>query len=93
MFHDFFHLQYLEIFNTHFFNCSICEGRALYAGYFPSWRVILVVVVNPFQNRDLSTSFLERQFRDACHALAVESPLLSDGATFKAGYKFSFFRF
>ena len=38
---------------------SISEGRAIYIGYFPASRTISVVVVNPYQNKDLSPSFLE----------------------------------
>ncbi|OWM73679.1 hypothetical protein CDL15_Pgr026779 [Punica granatum] len=77
--------------NKGFFYCryptpNMCEGRAIYAGYFPALRTIHVVVVNPFQNRDLTASFLDKQFRDACQALDIESPLLQNGATFKVDY-------
>lgn len=64
----------------------MCDGRAIYAGYFPALRTIHVVVVNPFQNRDLTPSFLEKQFRDACQALDIDSPLLQEGAKFKVDY-------
>lgn len=74
------------------FGFSICEGRAIYAGYFPALRTIHVVVVNPFQNRDLTPSFLEKQFRDACQALDIESPLLQHGAKFKVDYLFFFIK-
>ncbi|KAK9939850.1 hypothetical protein M0R45_016532 [Rubus argutus] len=50
------------------------EGRAIYAVYFPASRTITVVVVNPYQNKDLSPSFLEKQFREACQALSLELP-------------------
>ncbi|KAI4322394.1 hypothetical protein L6164_022096 [Bauhinia variegata] len=53
---------------------SISEGRAIYVGYFPASKTISVVVVNPYQNKDLSPSFLEKQFRDACHVLSIEAP-------------------
>lgn len=42
--------------------------------YFPGSRTITVVVVNPYQNKDLSASFLEKQFREACQALSLELP-------------------
>lgn len=31
-------------------------------------------MVNPYQNKDLSPSFLEKLFRDACQALSVQPP-------------------
>lgn len=65
---------------------SISEGRAIFASYLPALRTISVVVVNPHQNRDLSASFLERQFREACQTLAVELSTLQDGITFKVDY-------
>ncbi|KAK3158029.1 hypothetical protein QOZ80_2AG0131930 [Eleusine coracana subsp. coracana] len=48
---------------------SLSEGRAVYILYFPTSFRIHAVVVNPFRNKELSTSFLEKQFRDACQAL------------------------
>ncbi|GAB2274640.1 DNA polymerase epsilon catalytic subunit A [Dionaea muscipula] len=53
---------------------SISEGRAMFVGFFPASKMISVVVVNPYQNKELSSSIVEKQFREACHALAVESP-------------------
>ncbi|KAM5584440.1 DNA polymerase epsilon catalytic subunit A-like [Rosa sericea] len=53
---------------------SISEGRAIFVAYFPASRTIIVVVVNPYQNKDLSPSFLEKQFRDACQALSLQLP-------------------
>ncbi|GJM85089.1 hypothetical protein PR202_ga01510 [Eleusine coracana subsp. coracana] len=51
------------------FVSSLSEGRAVYILYFPTSFRIHAVVVNPFRNKELSTSFLEKQFRDACQAL------------------------
>ncbi|XP_030957704.1 DNA polymerase epsilon catalytic subunit A-like isoform X2 [Quercus lobata] len=65
---------------------SISEGRAIYIGYFPASRTISVVVVNPYQNKDLSPSFLEKQFREACQALSVEPPPPRNGVIFKVDY-------
>ncbi|GAU25117.1 hypothetical protein TSUD_274060 [Trifolium subterraneum] len=64
---------------------SISEGRAIYVGYFPGSQAITFVVVNPYQNKDLSPIFLERQFRDACRALSIEPPLRND-INFKVEY-------
>ncbi|KAF1884802.1 hypothetical protein Lal_00028689, partial [Lupinus albus] len=64
---------------------SISEGRAIYVGYFPASKAITVVVVNPYQNKDLSPSFLERQFHDGCRALSIEAPPRND-ITFKVDY-------
>ncbi|GLJ44675.1 hypothetical protein SUGI_0939260 [Cryptomeria japonica] len=43
---------------------SASEGRGLYALYTPASSTVSVVVVNPFQNRELSSGQLEKQFRD-----------------------------
>ncbi|CAD6250912.1 unnamed protein product [Miscanthus lutarioriparius] len=48
---------------------SLDEGRAVYVFYFPTSLRIHAVVVNPFRNKEISPSFLEKQFRDACQAL------------------------
>ncbi|TQD77364.1 hypothetical protein C1H46_037096 [Malus baccata] len=53
---------------------STSEGRAIYIAYFPASTTIKVVVVNPYQNKDLSPSFLEKLFRDACQTLSVQPP-------------------
>ncbi|XP_068311422.1 DNA polymerase epsilon catalytic subunit A-like [Pyrus communis] len=53
---------------------STSEGRAIYIAYFPASTTIKVVVVNPYQNKDLSPSFLEKLFRDACQAVSVQPP-------------------
>ncbi|KAI3971229.1 hypothetical protein MKX01_021996 [Papaver californicum] len=65
---------------------SISEARAIYATYFPASSTILAVVVNPFQNKELTTSILEKQFREACHALSVESSLSGKRCTCKVEY-------
>lgn len=59
---------------SYLLNFSVSEGRAIFVVYFPASRTISVVVVNSYQNKDLSPSFLEKQFRDACQALSVEPP-------------------
>ncbi|KAK7262191.1 hypothetical protein RJT34_29753 [Clitoria ternatea] len=64
---------------------SISEGRAVYVGYFPASKAMSVVVVNPFQNKDISANFLERQFHDACQALSIEPPKRND-INFKVDY-------
>ncbi|KAI7983738.1 DNA polymerase epsilon catalytic subunit A [Camellia lanceoleosa] len=65
---------------------SISEGRAIYVGYFPASRTISVVVVNPFQNKELSPHILEKQFREACQALSIEPPMPRDSINFKVDY-------
>ncbi|XP_059627348.1 DNA polymerase epsilon catalytic subunit A-like [Cornus florida] len=65
---------------------SISEGRAIYVGYFPASRTISVVVVNPFQNKELSPHILEKQFREACQALSIEPPMARDSISFKVDY-------
>ncbi|XP_050220537.1 DNA polymerase epsilon catalytic subunit A-like isoform X2 [Mercurialis annua] len=65
---------------------SISEGRAVFVLYWPLLRTVSVVVVNPYQNKDLSPSFLERQFREACIALSVEPPTPGNDVVFKVGY-------
>ncbi|KAL5717104.1 DNA-directed DNA polymerase [Ranunculus cassubicifolius] len=65
---------------------SVSEGRAVYVIYFSASRSVFVLVVNPFQNRDLSSSILEKQFREACQALAVETPSSGIGVVFKVEY-------
>ncbi|MED6160431.1 DNA polymerase epsilon catalytic subunit A [Stylosanthes scabra] len=64
---------------------SISEGRAIYVGYFPASKAITFVVVNPYQNKDLSPAFLERQFHDACQALSIEPPP-RNSISFKVDY-------
>ena len=64
---------------------SISEGRAIFIAYFPASRTISVVMVNPYQNRDLSPSFLEKQFREACQALSVQPPP-RNGITFRVSF-------
>lgn len=81
----FYSVHYLFLINklwytdtVYLVNFSISEGRAIFVLYFPSSRTISVVVVNPYQNKDLSPSFLEKQFRDACQALSVQPPPRSE---------------
>nr|XP_019702821.2 DNA polymerase epsilon catalytic subunit A isoform X2 [Elaeis guineensis] len=64
---------------------SMSEGRAIYVIYFPVSYTIFAVVVNPFQNKELSSSLLERLFREACQTLSVEPPM-AGSATYKVEY-------
>ncbi|CAL9170786.1 unnamed protein product [Musa hybrid cultivar] len=78
--------SYLEQGVTYFYLYhSFSEGRAIYVIYFPTSWTISVVVVNPFQNKELSSAILEKQFREACHALSIEPPT-NGSATFKVEY-------
>ncbi|KAL5211891.1 hypothetical protein ABZP36_022738 [Zizania latifolia] len=61
---------------------SLSEGRAVYVMYFPTSFRIHAVVVNPFRNKDISPSFLEKQYRDACKALGS----LHENITFHVDY-------
>ena len=62
---------HLLIWDLHLYSfiSSLSEGRAVYVFYFPTSLRILAVVVNPFRNKEIYPSFLEKQFRDACQAL------------------------
>ncbi|XP_010557398.1 PREDICTED: DNA polymerase epsilon catalytic subunit A [Tarenaya hassleriana] len=64
---------------------SVSTGRAIYVAYCPASKVLSFVVVNPYQNKDLSPSILERQFREACQALSPDSSSWSD-ILFKVDY-------
>ncbi|KAG9455053.1 hypothetical protein H6P81_007957 [Aristolochia fimbriata] len=65
---------------------SVSDGRATYVAYFPASGTIFMVVVNPFQNREVSSSLLEKLFHDACRSLSVNGPKLGSGTTFKVEY-------
>ncbi|KAF6166038.1 hypothetical protein GIB67_012935 [Kingdonia uniflora] len=65
---------------------SISEGRAICVAYFSASGAILVVVVNPFQNKELSPFILEKQFREACQTLSVEPPSPGNMVAFKVEY-------
>ncbi|CAK7329328.1 unnamed protein product [Dovyalis caffra] len=60
--------------------------RAIYVIYLPPLRMVSVVVVNPYQNKDITPSFLERQFREACQALSIEAPPPRNSIIFKVDY-------
>ncbi|WOK95843.1 DNA polymerase epsilon catalytic subunit A-like [Canna indica] len=78
--------SYLEQTITYFYLYhSLSEGRAIYIIYFPISGTISVVVVNPFQNRELSLSILEKQFREGCQTLSIESPTMGN-TSFKLEY-------
>ncbi|KAI3706102.1 hypothetical protein L1987_76358 [Smallanthus sonchifolius] len=65
---------------------SISEVRGIYLVYFPSRSTIHAVMINPFQNKELSPHILEKQFREACQALSIEPPMPRDASTFKVDY-------
>ncbi|XP_042374345.1 DNA polymerase epsilon catalytic subunit A-like [Zingiber officinale] len=77
--------SYLEQSITYFYLYhSLSDGRAIYVIYFPR-STISVVVVNPFQNKELSSSILEKQFHEACQTLGIERPTKGN-ITFKLEY-------
>jgi hypothetical protein len=45
--------------------CSSMDNRGIYALYMPAATKTLVVVVNPFNNREIAAAQLERQFQIA----------------------------
>ncbi|KAL8475241.1 hypothetical protein ACS0TY_031590 [Phlomoides rotata] len=65
---------------------SICDGRAMYVAYFPASSRVAVVVVSPFQSKELSPQMLERQFREASQALSFQPPMANENITFKVDY-------
>ncbi|XP_024985920.1 DNA polymerase epsilon catalytic subunit A-like isoform X2 [Cynara cardunculus var. scolymus] len=65
---------------------SLSEVRGIYLGYFPSSSSIHAVMVNPFQNKELSPYILEKQFREACQVLSIESSMPRDASNFKVDY-------
>ncbi|KAF5789802.1 putative DNA-directed DNA polymerase [Helianthus annuus] len=62
---------------------SISDQRGIYLVYFPSRSTIHAVMVTPVQNKELSPHILEKQFREACHALSVKPPVPRYAFTFK----------
>ncbi|KAK6138431.1 hypothetical protein DH2020_027841 [Rehmannia glutinosa] len=65
---------------------NISDSRAMYVAYFPASSQIYVVVVSPFQSKELSPQMLERQFREASQALSFQLPMPNEGVTFKVDY-------
>ncbi|KAL0460774.1 UNVERIFIED_CONTAM: DNA polymerase epsilon catalytic subunit A [Sesamum latifolium] len=65
---------------------SISDGRAMYVAYFPASSQISVVVVSPFQSKELSPQMLERQFSEARQSLSFQPPIPNEGITFKVEY-------
>ncbi|KAL6634447.1 hypothetical protein ACP70R_027118 [Stipagrostis hirtigluma subsp. patula] len=64
---------------------SLSEGRAVYVLYFPTSFRMHAMVVNPFRNKELSSSFLEKQFRDASQAVGS----VHENLTFHVDYQTS----
>lgn len=52
-------------------------------GYFPSSKMIHVVVVNPFQNKELSPHILEKHYYEACQTLSGQPITQKEGISFK----------
>ncbi|KAM3303070.1 DNA polymerase epsilon catalytic subunit A-like isoform X1 [Capsicum chacoense] len=65
---------------------SASDVRAIYVGHFPASKMIHVVVVNPFQNKELSPHILERHFYEACQTLSGQPITHKDGVSFKVDY-------
>lgn len=84
-------MHYLSILSISlmFISFSISESRAIHVGYFPASRIVSVLVVNPFQNKELSPQILERLFREACLSLSFQSPNPTEALSFKVIF-FSF---
>eukprot|EP00250_Pteridium_aquilinum_P003833 c14110_g1_i1 orf=789-5363(-) len=47
---------------------STSDARGLYALYTPSASILLVIIVNPFNNKEVSIGQLEKHFRDAARS-------------------------
>lgn len=54
----------------------------MFVAYFPASSQLAVVVVSPFQSKELSSQMLDRQFREASQALSVQTPT-NEGIAFK----------
>ncbi|GAB2214864.1 hypothetical protein Drorol1_Dr00019229 [Drosera rotundifolia] len=65
---------------------SISEGRAIYVVFFPASKMISVVVVNPYQNKELSSSIIEKQYREACQTSSVDPPVSRHSIVCKVDY-------
>ncbi|KAF3639480.1 DNA polymerase epsilon catalytic subunit B [Capsicum annuum] len=65
---------------------SASDVRAIYVGHFPASKMIHVVVVNPFQNKELSPHILERHFYEGCQTLSGQPITQKDGVSFKVDY-------
>ncbi|PHU03714.1 DNA polymerase epsilon catalytic subunit A [Capsicum chinense] len=65
---------------------SASDVRAIYVGHFPASKMIHVVVVNPFQNKELSPHILERHFYEGCQTLSGLPITQKDGVSFKVDY-------
>ncbi|XP_055836278.1 DNA polymerase epsilon catalytic subunit A-like [Solanum dulcamara] len=65
---------------------SVSDVRAIYVGHFPVSKMIHAVVVNPFQNKELSPNVLERHFYEACQTLSGQPITEKEGISFKLDY-------
>jgi len=66
---------------------STSTGRAIYVLYCHVSKLMSAVVVDPFNGNELLPSALERQFRDSCLELSLDS-LSWDGIRFQVSSKF-----
>lgn len=66
--------------------CSTSTLRAIYVLYCHASKLMSAVVVNPYGDKELLPSALERQFRDGCQELSLES-LFWDGIVFQVSFK------
>ncbi|CAA0372322.1 unnamed protein product [Arabidopsis thaliana] len=64
---------------------STSTGRAVYVLYCHASKLMSVVVVNPYGDKELLSSALERQFRDRCQESSPE-PFSWDGILFQVEY-------
>ncbi|KFK43140.1 hypothetical protein AALP_AA1G085200 [Arabis alpina] len=64
---------------------STSIGRAIYVLYCHASKLMSAVVVNPYGGKELLPSALERQFRDSCQEVSLES-LSWDGIRFQVDY-------
>ncbi|KAJ8568462.1 hypothetical protein K7X08_027995 [Anisodus acutangulus] len=65
---------------------SVSDGRAIYVGHFPASKMIHVVVVNLFQNKELSPHILERHYYEASQTLSGQPITQKEGVSFKVDY-------
>lgn len=78
---------FLKMFSSFFASdCSSSDGRAMYVLYLSTPGIISVVVVNPFQNKELTSSLLEKLFREACRASSMGNALQDHGISFKVQF-------
>ncbi|KAH7426493.1 hypothetical protein KP509_10G003400 [Ceratopteris richardii] len=65
---------------------SASDTRGLYALYTPCSSMLIIIVVNPFNNKEVSTVQLEKHFRDASHLYSATNGQDIMDVTFKVEY-------